>query len=609
MTKTFSLTEKQAELRDAAASKARHILAYGGSRSGKTFGFCYCIAVRALMAPESRHLIARHHNIDVRQSVLMDTWPAVMRAAFPGCPMKLDKSDQFITFPNGAEVWFGGLDDKERVEKILGKEYATIYVNEASQVAYETILTLRTRLAQGATKSNGKDLALKAYYDLNPVGRDHWTYREFVEGVRPDNRKLRLPEGSRAWVQLNPTDNPNLPAAYLEELMSLPERQRQRFLDGQYLSEVPGALWPLDRIEACRVEAAPPMRRIVVAVDPSGADGSSDKADSTGIIIAGKGIDGRGYILSDRTSGEGPGGWAKTAVQAYHDFKADRLVAETNFGAAMVEHTIRTEDPQIAFKAVHASRGKKVRAEPIAALYEQGRVSHVGYYQDLEDQMVAFTTEGYQGSGSPDRADALVWALTELAFGGETIFDVPFDRIAVDPFAIPAHWPKAYAVERKDGEIAALWGAIDPTDGVIHFYAEHTVPQATMTLQAAAIRARGEWIPGMFPKQAPGRSKTEGQALMRELKDGGLLLRNVPYAEEVTETVDQVNLGRVRVFNNLRGFEREYRGYQRDEKGDLSETGLLMTCFRTWIGAGRSVAKVRDDDIAQSAAVTAGGIY
>ena len=143
----FQLTDKQREQVRAAASSARHVLAYGGSRSGKTFGFCYCVANRALMAPESRHLIARLHNIDVRQSVLMDTWPNMMRKAFPGVEYQINKSDQYIEFDNGAEVWMLGLDDKERIEKILGKEYATIYSNETSQIAYETITTLRTRLA------------------------------------------------------------------------------------------------------------------------------------------------------------------------------------------------------------------------------------------------------------------------------------------------------------------------------------------------------------------------------------------------------------------------------------------------------------------------------
>ncbi|KFI27748.1 DNA packaging protein [Haematobacter massiliensis] len=416
MTQTFRLTDKQGELRNAAASAARHILAYGGSRSGKTFGFCYCIAIRALSAPDSRHLIARLHNIDVRQAVMMDTWPSVMRMAFPGVPYTVNRQDQFVRFDNGAEVWFGGLDDKERVEKILGKEYATVYVNEASQVAYETVLTLRTRLAQNVQKVNGRPLALKAYYDLNPTGRSHWTYREFVEGVRPDNR-MPFPPGSRTWVQLNPTSNPHLPDAYLEELAQMPERHRQRFLEGKYLSEVPGTLWPVDRIDACRVDAAPQLTRIVVAIDPSGSDGAG--GDSQGIVVVGKGIDGHAYLIEDATCRLSPAGWGARAVEMYHKHGADLIIAEGNYGGAMVESTIRTADPRAKVKLVNASRGKHVRAEPVAALYEAREnkpavAHHVGAFPELEDQMAAFTTSGWQGSGSPDRADALVWALTEL---------------------------------------------------------------------------------------------------------------------------------------------------------------------------------------------------
>lgn len=416
---TFELTSKQIELRNAAASSARHILGVGGSRSGKTFGFCYCIAVRALSAPGSRHLIARKQNIDVRQSIMMDTWPAVMRKAFPEVPYNINKSDQFIEIGDGAEVWCGGLDDKERVEKILGKEYATTYVNESSQVAYDTITTLRTRLAQSVVKVDGRQLALKAYYDLNPVGRSHWTHREFIEMVRPENRQA-LPEGSRAHVFMNPIDNPHLPPGYMEELSQLPERQRQRFLEGKYLSEVPGTLWPIDRIDRCRVDDHPELRRVVVSVDPSGSDGAG--GDSQGILIAGLGVDGIAYVVEDATCRLSPAGWGERAVRAYRKWNADVIVAEANYGGAMVESTIRTADPKANVKLVTASRGKHVRAEPVAALYEEREgkpsvVRHVGSYPDLEDQMAAFTTDGYQGSGSPDRADALVWALTELMLG------------------------------------------------------------------------------------------------------------------------------------------------------------------------------------------------
>jgi hypothetical protein len=376
--------------------------------------------VRALSAPASRHLICRLHNIDVRQAVMMDTFPTVMRICFPGVPYQIFKADQYALFDNDTEIWFGGLDDKERVEKILGKEYATIYPNETSQIPFETITTLRTRLAQKAYKVNGEQLALKAYYDLNPTTKSHWTYREFVENVRADNG-LPLPEGSRAFVQMNPEDNPNLPAEYLEELEGLPERQRLRFKDGQYLSEVPGTLWPVEAIDACRVDQAPQLKRIVVAVDPSGSDGVG--GDAQGIVVAGMGIDNHAYVLQDASCKTSPAGWGRRAIELYKQYGADIIVAEANFGGAMVENTIKTVDDRAKVKLVKASRGKHIRAEPIAAMYEGNdqnggpKVHHVGRFPELEDQMSAFTTDGYQGSGSPDRADALVWALTELMLG------------------------------------------------------------------------------------------------------------------------------------------------------------------------------------------------
>ena len=283
-------------------------------------------------------------------------------------------------------------------------------------------MTLRTRLAQKVEKVNGDRLALKAYYDLNPTGKSHWTYQEFVAGVNPANQEP-IPAGTRAWVQMNPIDNPHLPSEYMQEMDTLPERQRQRFRDGNYLSEVPGTLWPVDSIDESRVWEAPEIHRIVIAVDPSGSDGTG--GDSQGIIAAGRGVDGHAYVLEDASCRLGPAGWARRAVDLYHKHGADLLVAEANYGGAMVESTIKTVDPDVPVKLVKASRGKHVRAEPVAALYESRksddgrelvppRAHHVGRLPELEEQMSSFTTQGYQGSGSPDRADALVWALTEL---------------------------------------------------------------------------------------------------------------------------------------------------------------------------------------------------
>ncbi len=191
-------------------------------------------------------------------------------------------------------------------------------------------------------------------------------------------------------------------------------------LNAEVLEDVPGALWQLKMFETSRfrVETPPRMARIVVAIDPSGIRGDDDEnADSVGIVVAGKGNDGRGYVLADLTCRLSPRGWGGVAIDAYRRFGADRIIAERNYGGAMVEALLRSINRNIPYKEVVASRGKVVRAEPIAALYEQDRVSHIGPAKDfelLEAQMCAMTSNGFMANGSPDRVDALVWALSEL---------------------------------------------------------------------------------------------------------------------------------------------------------------------------------------------------
>jgi len=184
-------------------------------------------------------------------------------------------------------------------------------------------------------------------------------------------------------------------------------------LDGEMLDDVPGALWTRAVLDANRVRELPEMARVVVAIDPSGTDGA-DEGDDVGIVVAGRGVDGRGYVIADVTCKLSPDGWARRAITAYHQHQADRIVAERNFGGAMVAAVVRGADRSVPFKEVTASRGKAVRAEPISALYEQGRISHMPGLEALEDEMVLMTPGGYMGEGSPNRVDALVWALTEV---------------------------------------------------------------------------------------------------------------------------------------------------------------------------------------------------
>jgi predicted phage terminase large subunit-like protein len=214
----------------------------------------------------------------------------------------------------------------------------------------------------------------------------------------------------------------NLPARFLATIKDRYEGTRlgRQELHAEMLDDVVGAIWTRAMIEVDKTE--PQMGRVVVAVDPSGTKGDSEESNSVGIVVAGKRMDGRYHVIEDATCDLGPAGWGRRVVEMFTRHKADRIVAESNFGGAMVEAVIRTSAKNVPVKMVSASRGKVVRAEPIAALYEQRQVTHAPGLSALEDQMMQMTLSGYVGGGSPDRVDALVWAMTELALGPEHRF-------------------------------------------------------------------------------------------------------------------------------------------------------------------------------------------
>lgn len=212
-------------------------------------------------------------------------------------------------------------------------------------------------------------------------------------------------------------NTPHLARKFLDKVRRDYEGTRlgRQELFAEILEEAEGALWSRKMIEAARHKGAlPEMSRIVVAVDP--AITATEESNETGIIAAGLGRDGNGYVIADNSGRYSPGKWAKAAVALYREIGADRIVAEGNQGGEMVRHTIQTEWKAAPVTIVHAHRGKQARAEPVAALYEQGRVKHAGGFADLEDQMVNW--EPLSGLPSPDRLDALVWGLTELMLDG-----------------------------------------------------------------------------------------------------------------------------------------------------------------------------------------------
>lgn len=419
----FVKTKIQINALNLFLTNAKEFLLYGGSRSSKTFTIVYVQLLMALKFPGSRHLIARFRYNAVKASVWNDTLKKVLKICFDNMPVKWNGSDHYIELANGSQIWIAGLDDAERVEKILGMEFLTIFLNEASQISFDSYTIVKTRLAQLIQGARNM-----LFVDENPPSKKHWTYDIFIKGIDPKDKTV-LSKERYASMLMNPIDNlSNISKEYMEILESMPLKKRQRFLEGKFSDDAEGALWTDDIINNNRVnhsltysiaEKKPTYERIVVAIDP--AVTSKDTSDETGIIVCAKGFDGHLYVLEDLSDIYPASVWPKVAVAAYHRHKADRIVAEVNNGGDLVGIVIRQFDENVSYKSVHATRDKLTRAEPIAALYEEGKGHHVGMLAELELEMT--TWEAKKGDKSPNRIDALVWGGTELILGEGYSYD------------------------------------------------------------------------------------------------------------------------------------------------------------------------------------------
>jgi hypothetical protein len=432
--KRFRLHARQREARLLMGQGATHFMAFGGSRSGKTFMIVRAIIIRATRSSGSSHVILRHRLNHLKASIIGQTVPDVLAKCFPelldSWHADYNKSDYIWTLPNGSRIVFGGLDDAQRTEKILGQEHVTIYLNECSQIGYGSVVKAMTRLAQVAmidgTGTSAKNppqfLAQRMFYDCNPPPMGHWTHLMFVKKQEPVSKVPLLNPDDYAAIQMNPDHNrANLPEKYFQTLDQLPERDRKRFRDGAFLASVDNALWDYALLEKTRADPAEIdyLGRVVIGVDPSGAKGPEEKRnDEIGIVAAGLDINGRGLVVEDATMRDRPEAWASVVLDLYDRFEADAIVAEGNFGGDMVRAVIHAQRPNANVKLVTASRGKHVRAEPIAALYARHKILHAGTFPDLEEELVFFSNAGYQGARSPNRADAAIWALTDLMLDG-----------------------------------------------------------------------------------------------------------------------------------------------------------------------------------------------
>jgi predicted phage terminase large subunit-like protein len=345
------------------------------------------------------------------RAVMVEGESGLLAISRPGNRPEYEPSKHLLTWPNGAIATTYSADEPDRLR---GPQHDFAWCDELAAWRYPQAWDmLMFGLRLGADP--------RAIVTTTP--RPTKFIRELIADPKVVVTRGRTVENAK-----------NLAPAFLEQIVRRYQGTRlgRQELDAEILDDVPGALWSHAIIDAARTTIAPELTRVVVAIDP--AVSSEEHADETGIVVAGKDRDGHGYVLADLSGRYTPTEWARAAVAAYHSHAADRIVAEVNNGGEMVEATVRVVDPGVPCPAVHAARGKVARAEPIAALYEQGRVHHLGAFAALEDQMCAFvhdfdrTTAGY----SPDRVDALVWALTELLatpMAGQGIFEA-YRRLA-----------------------------------------------------------------------------------------------------------------------------------------------------------------------------------
>lgn len=389
----------------APESRWQTWLALAGRGFGKTEAGAQWIRERVASGARSIALVAETQKDleEVMVSRIVAIHPADEAPAVRFKPVRL-------IWPNGAVAFgYNGTEPNQ----LRGPEFDTAWVDELAKYRYarETWDMLQFTMRKGSDP--------RVFVTTTP--RPIPVIREIIA------------DPSSVVTRGSTFDNAsNLPAQFLDRLKTRYEGTRlgRQELQAEILDDVPGALWTRDMIDTALLPRdMPEMARVVVAIDPSGTKGTSDDGDAIGIVVAGKGIDGRGYVLADRTCKLSPAGWGRVAVTAYRDFEANRIVGESNFGGSMVEHVIKTTDPSAAYQEVKASRGKVVRAEPVAALYEQGRITHVQSMPLLEDQLCQMAGDGYLGEGSPDRLDALVWALTDLMLDNRSVADL-YARLA-----------------------------------------------------------------------------------------------------------------------------------------------------------------------------------
>lgn len=405
---------------------ARHALLLGGSRSGKTFICIRALILRAITYQRSRHLALRLHRVTAEKYLWKQTLPDVIEKCFKGVAFDYNHSKMILTCPNGSTVWFGGLDEGEKSDGLLGSDWNTILFDEANEMLPEGMQKARTRLSLKSHSGDGRMCINRSFATVNPTYKTHHLYKTYVEKFDIFNGLPMSPEQASMynWCRINPCDNlENLSEGYIRELESLSPENRKRFLEGEWSEESKDALFKSADINRNRVKTFAEVEainfdKIVVGVDPSVSSGAT--ADMTGIVVVGwtrpKSSDrrssGQYFLLDDRSLRGTPDEWAQAVYDAYTHWKADLVVGEANNGGDLVEKNIRSVSRVIPYKKVWASRGKAIRAQPVAAICAHGDLHVAVSLPELEGEMVGWNPDS--GEPSPNRLDAMVWGVTEV---------------------------------------------------------------------------------------------------------------------------------------------------------------------------------------------------
>ena len=384
-------------------------LLLAGRGFGKTRTGAEMIRARAVARTARRFALVAPTAGDARD-VMVEGDSGILAISPPWERPRYEPSKRRLTWPNGATATLFSADEPERLR---GPQHDAAWCDELASWRYPEAWDMLMF---------GMRLGTDPRVAVTTTPRPTILLRELIT-----DPSVVVTRGATY------ENNVNLAQGFLEQIIRKYQGTRlgRQELEAELLEDVPDALWNRGIIEGSRARAAPSLIRVVVAIDP--AVSATEEADETGIIVAGKDVQGHGWVLADTSGRYQPVEWARTAISVYRAHSADRIVAEVNNGGDMVEATLRMVEPDVPFTAVRASRGKVTRAEPIAALYEQGRVHHLGMFPELEDQMCAFVADGRgglklpSGSCSPDRVDALVWALTDLLVEprrGEGIYEL-----------------------------------------------------------------------------------------------------------------------------------------------------------------------------------------